>query len=194
MPLVDRRTSTGTSGPRTGHLHRGLPHTQSAAFWFLCVFSRPGRAALRDGHTYRSVLGAIDGTAALGRWSGGTAAQEDNWPTSTEWADYWEVAPGSTETAVTEPTRGVSPDGDVLLGVDVLRAQAAYESGGLLTSGELPIGEGVFTETDVPSGADGNAGPLTVFGEGVVVDGGTSAARIDQGRRADIFDDPDGRR
>lgn len=264
--------------------------------------------------TRRAVLGAIGGTAALGFWSGGVAAQEDNWPTYAERADYWEVTPDTAETAVTEPTRGVTSDGDVvvargvvvdgtieadghvflgdgvvvagpvetpgavvtgsivdldggvsagddtLLGVDILRAMEAYEAGGLATIGDLPIGEGVFTEDDVASagdvvvgprgdvggsvaagsedapvapdggaadrgrapgvllgtevivtdgvsapgvvvvGSDGDvaadvaAGPLALFGDRVSVDGGISAARIDQGSQADVFDDPDGER
>lgn len=70
----------------------------------------------------------------------------------------------------------------------------AYEAGGLATIGDLPIGEGVFTEDDVASAGDVVVGPLALFGDRVSVDGGISAARIDQGSQADVFDDPDGER
>ena len=275
---------------------------------------------MRDRHTRRAVLGAIGGTAALGLWGGTAAAQADNWPTYGERADYWEVTPSSAATAVTEPTRGVSSEGDVvvargvavdgsieadghvflgdgvtvagpvettgalvtgsivdldggaeagddaLLGVDILAAKEAYEAGELATIGDLPIGEGVFTMDDVASagdvvvgprgdvagsvaagstdvpvgdgeagaedsgdgeaddrgrapgvllgtevivsegvsapgvvvvGSDGDvggdvtAGPLALFGDRVTINGGISAARIDQGARADVYDRPD---
>jgi predicted acyltransferase (DUF342 family) len=54
---------------------------------------------------------------------------------------------------------GVDAGDDVLLGVDILRAKAAYDAGELSTIVQLPIGKGVFTEDDVASAGDVVVGP-----------------------------------